>query len=75
MAEEPAKPFELEVEAGVHWWCACGRSSFPPFCDGSHKGTGMQPVKFEVGQRTTVRWCKCPQTGRALRCVGGESSL
>ena len=31
------KPVVLELEAGTHYWCACGRSSNQPFCDGSHE--------------------------------------
>jgi CDGSH-type Zn-finger protein len=30
-------PYELELEAGAYWWCACGRSKSQPFCDGSLK--------------------------------------
>lgn len=74
MGEEPLvcdnKPMGLEVEAGVHWWCACGRSSHPPFCDGSHKGTGIQPVKFETLVQTTVWWCQCKHTKTPPLCDG-----
>ena len=40
-------PFVIEVEPGTYEWCACGRSSTQPFCDGSHKGTEFAPVKVE----------------------------
>ncbi len=37
-------PFSVEVEPGKsYFWCACGRSATQPFCDGSHKGTGIAP--------------------------------
>ena len=42
-------PYPIDVEAGKsYYWCACGRSAKQPFCDGSHKDTGMTPVKFEA---------------------------
>jgi CDGSH-type Zn-finger protein len=31
-------PFGAPVEAGrTYYWCACGQSAEPPFCDGSQK--------------------------------------
>ncbi|MEI6606384.1 MAG: CDGSH iron-sulfur domain-containing protein [Verrucomicrobiota bacterium] len=79
MAEEPivcdTKPLALEVEAGTYWWCACGRAAAQPFCDGSHKGTGLQPVKYEVAEKTTVWWCQCKQTAGAPLCDGAHKQL
>ncbi len=79
MPEEPivcdTKPLALEVEAGTYWWCACGRASTQPFCDGSHKGTGLQPVKYEVAEKTTVWWCQCKQTAGAPLCDGAHKKL
>ncbi len=79
MAEEPkicdTKPLALEVEAGTYWWCSCGRAAQQPFCDGSHKGTGLQPVKFEAAEKTTVWWCLCKQTATPPRCDGTHKKL
>ena len=79
MPEEPivcdTKPLALEVEAGTYWWCASGRASTQPFCDGSHKGTGLQPVKYEVAEKTTVWWCQCKQTAGAPLCDGAHKKL
>ena len=69
------KPLALEVEAGTYWWCACGRSSSQPFCDGAHKGTGLQPVKYEVAEKKTVWWCQCKQTGNPPLCDGAHKTL
>lgn len=41
------EPYGVNVEAGKrYFWCACGRSSSQPFCDGSHQGTGLTPIPF-----------------------------
>jgi CDGSH-type Zn-finger protein len=39
------KPKVVKLTKGqTVWWCACGLSVNQPFCDGSHQGTGMEPV-------------------------------
>jgi len=37
----------LETEKD-YYWCACGLSNDGVFCDGSHKTTNFQPIKFTV---------------------------
>ena len=40
-------PFGVVVKKGqTYWWCACGLSKSQPFCDGSHKGTSFEPIKY-----------------------------
>ncbi len=79
MAAKPVicdtKPMAVEVEAGTHWWCACGRSSHPPFCDGSHKGTGIQPVKYEAAEAGKVWFCQCKHTANAPLCDGAHKAF
>ncbi|MFN3991724.1 MAG: CDGSH iron-sulfur domain-containing protein [Tabrizicola flagellatus] len=69
-------PFKVEVEEGKsYFWCACGRSAKQPFCDGSHKDTGLSPVKWTADTSRTVFFCGCKQTARAPMCDGSHKSL
>ena len=64
-------PFSIEVEAGKsYFWCACGRSATQPFCDGSHKGTGLAPVKYTATASKAVYFCGCKATKKAPLCDG-----
>ena len=69
-------PFPVDVEAGkTYFWCACGKSSRQPFCDGSHKDTGFAPVKFEATDTKKVFFCGCKHTGNGVMCDGSHSKL
>ena len=69
------KPCVQKLAAGDYWWCACGRSAAQPFCDGSHKGTGIAPVKFTLAEEKTVALCNCKHTKNPPYCDGTHSSL
>ena len=69
-------PYQVDVEAGKsYFWCACGRSRNQPFCDGSHKGTGLSPKPFKVEESKAVWLCGCKQTHTAPMCDGAHKSL
>ncbi|HLB07431.1 MAG TPA: CDGSH iron-sulfur domain-containing protein [Alphaproteobacteria bacterium] len=69
-------PFETPLEAGKeYYWCACGRSKTQPFCDGSHKGTGLAPVRYVADKTRTVFFCGCKRSGRKPICDGTHSRL
>ena len=69
-------PYAVEVEAGKkYFWCACGRSQSQPFCDGSHKGTGFTPVKYEALESGRVYFCGCKHTATAPLCDGTHKRL
>jgi hypothetical protein len=62
-------PVEVTVEAGkVYWWCACGRSRQQPFCDGSHKGTGFSPLRYQAPESGAKLFCVCKRTAGAPLC-------
>lgn len=69
-------PYGVTLEAGKeYWWCACGRSKSQPFCDGSHKGTGLTPVGFKP-QKSGEQWlCGCKSTGTKPFCDGTHNRL
>ena len=69
-------PYAVQVEGGKHYfWCACGRSDSQPFCDGSHKGTGLSPVKFTAEKTEWIWFCGCKQTSNAPLCDGTHKAL
>ena len=69
-------PYPVELEAGKsYFWCACGRSASQPFCDGSHAGTGLIPVKFEATETKTAYLCGCKHTANKPFCDGSHSRL
>jgi CDGSH-type Zn-finger protein len=69
-------PFPVEVEAGrSYFWCACGRSANQPFCDGSHKDTGIVPQKFTAETGGRVFFCGCKASGNAPLCDGSHNTL
>ena len=69
-------PFPTEVEAGKsYFWCACGRSARQPFCDGSHKGTGLSPLKVEATETRRVFFCGCKQSAKGALCDGTHKGL
>ncbi len=71
---EPAKtPIVQLVEPGTYWWCACGLSKSQPFCDGSHKGSGLSPRKVEITEKKTVAWCTCKRTQTPPFCDGSHN--
>lgn len=69
-------PFPVELEAGkTYYWCACGRSKDQPFCDGSHKGSGIEPTAFTAEETGTVYLCGCKQAATPPFCDGTHNNL
>ena len=78
MAHSPVQsagtsPAKTALTAGqTYAWCACGRSITQPFCDGSHQGTGIDPVVFTAEADTEVWLCLCKRTHSAPTCDGSH---
>ncbi len=69
------KPVVLELEPGSYWWCQCGKSTNQPWCDGSHRGTGLAPVEVTVTEKKRYAMCLCKRTGNAPYCDGTHKQL
>ncbi len=80
MADEPivaqTGPYQVELTEGrAYLWCSCGRSGRQPFCDGSHKGTGIEPVRFVAETTGVVNLCGCKSTDDPPFCDGSHLLL
>lgn len=69
-------PAMVDLEAGKNYfWCACGRSKTQPFCDGSHAGTGITPLKFTAEKTGKAALCLCKGTANQPFCDGTHARL
>ena len=70
-------PYQVDLEEGrAYLWCACGRSTKQPFCDGaSHKATKFLPHRFVAESSGTFNLCGCKSTDDPPFCDGTHNML
>ena len=70
------KPIAVHLRKGEEYdWCACGRSKTQPFCDGSHQGTDITPVRFQAEADGEAWLCLCKHTGTPPYCNGTHTKF
>lgn len=80
MSDEPVcsqkSPYQVElVEGKAYFWCTCGRSAKQPLCDGSHKDTTFQPLRFVAESSGTFNLCGCKTTDDPPFCDGTHNVI
>lgn len=66
------QPYVVTLGPGSYYWCACGLSKRPPYCDGSHRSTLHSPMKVETRESVELRLCGCRQSGQKPYCDGSH---
>ncbi|GEQ98312.1 hypothetical protein JCM17844_19490 [Iodidimonas gelatinilytica] len=66
----------LKRKGKAYFWCQCGLSKSQPFCDGSHNGTGFEPLIYKAQKDgEEVLFCACKQTKNPPFCDGSHNAL
>ena len=70
------KPVKVDLSEGEeYYFCACGRSSNQPFCDGSHAGTGFTPRAFSAERSGEAYLCQCKHSSSQPYCDGSHKQF
>lgn len=68
-------PLMSQMEAGTYSWCQCGKTKTVPYCDGSHAGSGVEPLSFEIESAGTYAICNCGLTKNPPYCDGSHAEI
>lgn len=64
-------PYAEQVDEGKDYlWCRCGLSRTQPWCDGSHQGTGIEPIGFVAPISGVFFMCGCKESQNPPYCFG-----
>jgi len=74
LTDADGKEWDLTGKPAVSL-CRCGASEKRPFCDGSHAGTGIEPLMFTAERDETALLCGCKDTGDPPFCDGSHLLL
>ena len=71
----PNGPTAYIIDGKEQWFCKCGLSQNQPFCDGSHKDTGIAPMMYTAEKTEEVWFCGCKATEGKPFCDGTHNTL
>jgi CDGSH iron-sulfur domain-containing protein 3 len=81
-SEEPViaskTPYQVELLADYRYaFCACGRSAYQPFCDGSHTSSkaGIKPIIWTQKTNQTAFLCGCKRSKKVPFCDSSHKHL
>ena len=68
-------PYVTQCAPGKYAWCRCEKSKRYPYCDGTHRGSEVTPIKVVIDEPKTMVWCACGATNNAPYCDGSHAKL
>jgi CDGSH-type Zn-finger protein len=66
-------PWVGKLSAGKYAICRCFKTATPPYCDGSHRGTGIKPEIIDLEEEKNVAICQCGKTAKSPYCDGSHA--
>ena len=73
--EARSHPLVTELGAGTYYWCQCGKTRTVPYCDGSHAGSGVEPLAFDIAEPVTSAICNCGLSTKPPYCSGAHVTI
>ena len=68
-------PLVTELGTGTDYWSQCGKTKTVPYCDGSHTGSGVTPLAFEIKEPSTSAICNCGLSTNPPYCSGAHVTI
>lgn len=74
MSPHGNQPIKVDILAGeTKAICTCEKSGNFPYCDGSHRGTGLSPQIITADADKTLHVCACGKSNNKPNCDGSHA--